>query len=236
MSLHIAASPGDLAPFVLLPGDPLRAQHAARTYLDGATCVNEVRGMLGFTGTWRGRPVSIQGTGMGVPSLAIYVTELIREHGARTLIRVGTCGGLQPDLRLGDLVLAQSACSDSRMNQLKFGGRDFAPTASFDLLLAAWQAASARGLTPRVGPVYTTDTFYQDEPAPWDIWRDHGVLAVEMESAALYTLSAAHRVQALSILTVSDEIYTHARASAEQRQKAFMAMVEIALELAVPGA
>jgi len=232
MSIHISATAGDFAPTVLLPGDPLRAKHAAQTYLDGATCVNEVRGMLGFTGTWRGRPVSIQGTGMGVPSLAIYVTELIREHGARTLIRVGTCGGLQPDLHLGDLVLAQSACSDSRMNQLKFGNRDFAPTASFDLLLAAREAAGRRGLDPRVGPVFTTDTFYQDEPAPWDIWRDHGVLAVEMESAALYTIAAAHGVRALSVLTVSDEIYTHARATAQQRQGAFMTMVEIALELA----
>jgi purine-nucleoside phosphorylase len=232
MSLHLSAAVGDYAPIVLLPGDPLRAKHIAENLFEGAVCVNSVRNMLGFTGTVRGRPVSVQGTGMGVPSISIYATELIRDYGVRTLIRIGTCGALQPGMGLGDVVLAQAACTDSKVNQLRFGGRDFAPCADFGLLRGAWDAARARGMNVRTGAVYTTDVFYQDEPAAWDLWRDHGVLAVEMESTALYTIAAAHGVRALSILTVSDHLFTGARASAEQRQIAFMGMVELALEIA----
>lgn len=235
MSLHISAAIGDIAPFVLLPGDPLRAKHIAETYLEGAACVNEVRGMFGFTGTFQGRPVTVQGSGMGVPSISIYTTELIREYGARTLIRIGTCGALQPGMELGDVVLAQAACTDAKINWLRFGGRDFSPCADFGLLKGAWDAAHVRGLKVRAGAIYTTDLFYQDDPAAWDIWRDHGVLAVEMESTALYTIAAAHGVRALSILTVSDHLFTGAHASAAQRQTAFMGMVELALGLAADG-
>jgi purine-nucleoside phosphorylase len=232
MSIHISAAPGDIAPFVLLPGDPLRAKHVAETYFEQPVGTNTTRGMLGFTGSYRGSPVSIQGTGMGVPSIGIYVTELIRDYGVKTLIRVGTCGAIQPDLAIGDVILGQAACTDSSMNRLRFGGRDYAPCADFGLLQGAWKAATDRGLGVRVGPVYTTDTFYQDAEDPWGIWRQHGVLAVEMESTALYTVAAAHGCRALSILTVSDLILTGEQASAEQRQTAFMAMVELALSLA----
>ncbi len=232
MSIHISAAAGDIAPTVLLPGDPLRARHVAETYFRDPVCVNQVRGMLGFTGTYDGKPVSIQGSGMGVPSIAIYATELVREYGVQTLIRVGTCGAFQPEMAIGDVVLAQAACTDSKVNQLRFGGRDFAPCADFGLLQAAWQAARDRGLQVRVGPILTSDSFYQDGADPWAIWSDHGVLAIEMESAALYTIAAAHGVRALSILTVSDQICSGEKASAEQRQTAFMQMVEIALSLA----
>jgi purine-nucleoside phosphorylase len=231
MSIHISAAPGDIAPFVLLPGDPLRARHVAETYFEHPACVNQVRGMVGFTGSYGGKPVSIQGTGMGVPSIAIYATELVREYGVRTLIRVGTCGAFQPDMAIGDVILAQAACTDSNINQLRFGGRDYAPCADFDLLRGAWQAATDRGLNVKVGPVLTSDSFYQDQPDPWGIWREHGVLAIEMESAALYTIAAAHGVRALSVLTVSDQLVTGGRATSEQRQTAFMQMVEIALSL-----
>lgn len=232
MSIHISAAPGDIAPFVLLPGDPLRAQHVSETYFDEPTCVNQVRGMVGFTGTFGGKPVSIQGTGMGVPSIAIYVTELVREYGVRTLIRVGTCGAFQPGMAIGDVILAQAACTDSNVNQLRFGGRDFAPCADFGLLQGAWQAATDRGMNVKVGPILTSDSFYQDQEDPWGIWQRHGVLAIEMESTALYTIAAAHGVRALSILTVSDLIATGEKASSEQRQTAFMKMVELALSLA----
>jgi purine-nucleoside phosphorylase len=232
MSIHISAAPGDIAPFVLLPGDPLRARHVAETYFEDPTCVNQTRGMVGFTGVYGGKPVSIQGTGMGVPSIAIYTTELVREYGVRTLIRVGTCGAFQPDMAIGDVILAQAACTDSNVNQLRFGGRDFSPCADFGLLQGAWQAADDRGLNVRVGPVLTSDSFYQDQDDPWGIWQRHGVLAIEMESTALYTIAAAHGVRALSILTVSDQIVTGEKASSEQRQTAFMQMVELALSLA----
>lgn len=231
MSIHISAAPGDIAPFVLLPGDPLRARHVAETYFEDPACVNQTRGMVGFTGTYGGKPVSIQGTGMGVPSIAIYATELVREYGVRTLIRVGTCGAFQPDMAIGDVILAQAACTDSNVNQIRFGGRDFAPSADFGLLQGAWQAARDRGLSVRVGSVLTSDSFYQDVEDPWGIWRRHGVLAIEMESAALYTIAAAHGVRALSALTVSDQLVTGERADAAQRQTQFMGMVELALSL-----
>jgi purine-nucleoside phosphorylase len=232
MSIHISAAPGEIAPFVLLPGDPLRARHIAESFFDQPRCVNETRGMHGFTGTYRGVPVSVQGSGMGVPSIAIYATELVREYGVRTLVRVGTCGAFQPDMAIGDVILAQAACTDSNVNQLRFGGRDFAPCADFGLLQGAWQAARDRGLDVRVGPILTSDSFYQDQDDPWGVWQRHGVLAIEMESTALYTIAAAHGVRALSILTVSDQIVTGEKASSEQRQTQFMQMVEIALSLA----
>jgi purine-nucleoside phosphorylase len=232
MSIHIGAQPGEIAPAVLLPGDPLRAQFVADTYLEKPVCHNRVRGMLGFTGTWQGRRVSVQGTGMGVPSISIYVHELIAEYGAKRLVRIGTCGAFQEDLKLGDVILAQAASTDSAVNRIRFRGSDFAPAASFDLLLAAYRAAGERGVPVRVGTVLTSDTFYSDEPDSWRLWARYGVLAAEMESAALYTIAAGRGVQALSILTVSDSLPRGETATAEQRQQGYTAMVEIALRVA----
>jgi len=206
VSIHIGGKPGDIASSVLLPGDPLRAKFIAETFLQDAVCFNEVRGMLGFTGTYQGKRVSVMGTGMGVPSHSIYVNELISEYEVKTLVRVGTCGALQRELELGDIVLAMAASTDSHVNRLRFSGMDFAPTASFDLLMKAYQTANARGATVRVGNILTSDTFYHDDPDSWRIWATFGVLVVEMETTGLYTLAAKYGVDALSILTVSDSL------------------------------
>ena len=232
MSIHIGAKPGDIAPSILLPGDPLRAKFIAETMLEDATCFNEVRGMLGFTGTYQGKPVSVMGTGMGVPSHSIYVNELISEYGVKTLVRVGTCGALQPELELGDVVLAMAASSDSHINRLRFSGMDFAPTASFCLLMKAYEASEAAGASVRVGNVLTSDTFYHDDPDSWKHWAAFGVLVVEMETAGLYTLAAKYGVDALSILTVSDSLVSGGQTSSEEREKSFTSMVELALEIA----
>ena len=232
MSIHIEAKAGRIAEAVLLPGDPLRAQFVAETYLENPECYSRVRGMLGFTGTYRGKKVSVQGTGMGVPSISIYVHELIAEYGAKRLIRIGTCGSLQENLKLGEVVLAQAACTDSGVNRIRFQGCDFAASASFELLLKAHQAAGQQGVTLRVGTVLTSDTFYSDDPESWKIWARYGVLAAEMETAALYTLAAGHAVQGLSILTVSDSLVTGETATTEQRQQGYTDMMEIALQAA----
>jgi len=232
VSIHISASPGDIAPTVLLPGDPRRAKAIAETYLEGAICFNEVRGMLGFTGRFGEKAVSVMGTGMGVPSHSIYVHELLAEYGAKTLIRVGTCGALQPELRSGDLILAMTASTDSHVNRLRFGGCDYAPVADFPLLLAAYNASVRRGAEARVGGILTSDTFYSDDPDAWRVWASFGVLAVEMETAALYTLAAKFGAAALSILTVSDNLVRGEAATSEQRETGFLRMAEIALEIA----
>ena len=232
MSIHIGAKAGQIAEAVLLPGDPLRAQFVAETYLDSPECYSRIRGMLGFTGHYKGKMVSVQGTGMGIPSVSIYAHELINEYGAKRLIRIGTCGALQESMKLGEVVLAQAACTDSSVNRIRFQGCDFAPAASFQLLLTAHGAAEKRGVSVRVGTVLTSDTFYADEPDSWKIWARYGVLAAEMETAALYTLAAGHNVQGLSILTVSDSLVTGETASSEQRQQSYTDMMEIALQVA----
>ena len=234
MSVHIEAKPGDIAPMVLLPGDPLRAQFIAKRFLDDAVCHNRVRNALGYTGTFRGRRVSVQSTGMGMPSLAIYVHELLCDFRAKVLVRVGTCGALQSGLTLRGLVLAMSACTDSAMNRRCFDGMDFAPTADFGLLQEAHRIATERGLGVSVGSVLTSDTFYATDAGWWRKWAAHGVLAAEMETSALYTLAARHGARALSILTVSDHLVTGERATTQARRSGFTQMVEIALELA-PG-
>jgi purine-nucleoside phosphorylase len=233
LSVHIGAKPGQIAPTVLLPGDPLRAKHFAETLLEDVFCFNEVRGMLGYTGRYGGKRVSIMGTGMGIPSISIYAHELVTEYDVKALIRVGTCGGLQPGLRVGDVVLAMAASTDSHINRLRFGGMDYAPAASFPLLLKAYQAAQQRGVPVRVGGILSSDTFYDDDPEWWKQWAAFGTLVVEMETAGLYTLAAKLRVDALSVLTVSDSLVTHERASAEQRERAFTPMAEIALQAAL---
>lgn len=233
MSTHIAAEPGQVAERVLLPGDPLRAEWIAQTYLSDVTCHSRVRNMLGFTGTFRGERVSVQGTGMGQPSLAIYVHELLDSYGARTLVRVGSCGALTADLALRDVVLAVSASTDSAMNRHRFAGVDFAPTADYELLRAADDAARQRGVAVRVGPVASWDVFYSDRPELLARLAEYGVLAVEMEAAALYTLAAKHGARALAVLTVSDSVVTGEQTSAAERERSFGDMVEVALDAAL---
>jgi len=232
MSIHIGAEPGQIAPSILLPGDPRRAQFIAETLLEDAECFTEVRGMLGFTGMHEGKRVSVMGTGMGVPSISIYVNELLRDYGVTTLVRVGTCGALQPNLSSGDVILAMAASTDSRINQIRFNGRDYAPSASFPLLLEAYQAAHQRGTNVTVGGILTSDTFYDDDPDWWRLWAAYGVVAVEMETAALYTLAAQRGAQALSTLTVSDNLVTGDAASSEARERGYTAMAELALAIA----
>ena len=232
MSNHIGAKQGQIASTVLLPGDPLRAKNIAETMFEDIICFNNIRGMLGFTGNYHGKQVSVMGSGMGIPSSAIYIHELFSEYQVKNIIRVGTCGALQPELKIGDLILAMSASTDSHINKLRFNGTDFAPTANFDLLLNAYQFAKSRELNVHVGSILSSDTFYTDEQDHWGKWMQFGTLVVEMETAGLYTLAAKFNTRALAILTVSDSLITHESASAEQREKNFPRMAEIALEIA----
>lgn len=232
MSIHIGAKDNAISKTVLLPGDPLRAKFIADTFLDNVVCYNEVRGMYGFTGNYKGKPVSVQGTGMGVPSISIYANELIQSYGAKNLIRVGTCGSIQEDIKVRDVILAMSACTDSSINKLRFNGMDFAPTANFELLKKAYDYGIEKSLNMKAGSVLTSDIFYQDEQDAWKRWARFGVLAIEMETAALYTLASKFGVKALSILTVSDSIVTGEETSAKERQETFTKMIEVALELA----
>lgn len=230
MSVHIHAKPGEIAENILLPGDPLRAKYIAETFLEDATCYNEVRGMLGYTGTYKGKKVSVQGTGMGIPSISIYVNELIREYGVKNLIRVGSCGAIQKDMHVRDVILAMTASTDSNMNRLAFSGIDYAPCANFDLLNKAFQIGSQQGISIKAGNVLSADVFYRDNMDLVKKLGDYGVLAVEMETTALYTLAAKYGAKALSILTVSDHIFTGEDTTAEERQTTFNEMAVIALE------
>lgn len=232
MSIHINAKQGEIAEIVLLPGDPLRAKYIAETFLEDVVQYNEVRNMFGYTGTYKGKRVSVQGTGMGVPSISIYVTELMQEYNVQKLIRVGTAGALKEDVKVRDVVIAQAATTDSKMNEILFGGLDYAPIADFDLLLKAYNEANKAGLSVRVGNVYTADLFY-GEKNPNQQLAEYGVLAVEMESAALYTLAAKFNRQALSILTISDHLITGEATSSEERQTTFNDMMVIALDAAI---
>ncbi len=230
--LHIMANKGDIAETVLLPGDPLRAKFIAENMLENAVCHNEVRGMLGFTGTYKGKRVSVQGTGMGVPSISIYINELISEYGAKQLIRIGSCGSIQDDVNLRDTILAMSTCTTSAVNNRRFPHMDYAPTANFDLLYRAYNYAKDKGMAVKVGSVLTSDLFYGDDLTDLEKLAQHGVLAVEMESAELFTTAARFGVKALSILTVSDHIFKNEQTSPEDRQKTFTDMMDIALSLA----
>lgn len=232
MSIHLEARTGDIAPVVLLPGDPLRAQFIAERYLDRAVQHNQVRNALGYTGVYQGRRISVQSTGMGMPSCWIYAHELLESYGARVLIRVGTCGALQPTVQVHDLIVALSASTDSAMIRNRFGGMDFAPTADFELLRRAHDLARDRGLPIHAGNVLTSDEFYRDDPEWTTRWTRYGVLAAEMETAALYTVAARFGARALSILTVSDHILTGEHTPPIERQRGFGTMAELALELA----
>ncbi|PZF92325.1 purine-nucleoside phosphorylase [Micromonospora endophytica] len=231
MSTHIGAKPGEIAERVLMPGDPLRAKWIAETYLEGATCYSTVRGMLGFTGRWQGTEVSVQGSGMGMPSASIYAHELVNEYGVKSLIRVGSCGALTEDLQLRDVIAASGSSTDSNMNRMRFDGLiDYAPVADFGLLRTSVEVAERRGIAMRVGPILAADAFYTDRPDLYDMLADYGVLAVEMESAALYTIAARFRARALTLLTVSDHIKTGEKTTSQEREQTFSQMVEIALD------
>lgn len=229
MSLHIGAKPGEIADFVLMPGDPLRAKWIANTFLEEVRCYNEVRGMLGFTGKYHGKKVSVQGSGMGIPSALIYYTELIREYGVKTIIRVGTAGALQGHLKLRDLVIALSASTTSGINRDIFSNGDYAPTADFSLLQQAMVNAKKLELDFKAGNILSTDAFYPSSKDAYTPWQEHGVLCVEMETAGLYTLAARHGVRALSLLTVSDSLVRGERSSVEDRERSFEDMVSLAL-------
>lgn len=233
MSTHIGAKENEIAETILLPGDPLRAKYIAENFLENPVCYNEVRNMLGFTGTYKGKRVSVQGTGMGIPSISIYITELMQSYNVQNLIRVGTCGAIQKDVKIRDVILAMSASTDSQINRKIFGGAvDYAPTANFELLKNAYDAGIQKGLHLKVGNVFSADLFY-DDYAEHEKWANYGILAVEMEAAALYTLAAKFGRKALAILTVSDHILTGEATSAEERQLTFNDMIEVALEAAV---
>jgi purine-nucleoside phosphorylase len=231
LSTHINAGSNDIADIVLLPGDPLRAKFIAETYLENPVCYNQVRGMLGFTGTYKGIRVSVQGTGMGMPSLSIYVNELIRFYGVKKLIRVGSCGAMRPELKIRDIVLAQGATTSSNMNKRRFGPVTYAPLANFELLHNAYTIALSKKLPVHVGNIMSEDSFYTDDNTARNAkLADYQVLAVEMEAAELYTLAAYHNVQALCVLTVSDSLVTQEETSAEEREKTFGDMIELVLE------
>lgn len=228
MSIHIGAAPGDIAETVLLPGDPYRARWAAETFLEKPRLINEVRGMLGYTGTWNGHPVTIHGSGMGMPTLSIYVNEMIRDYGAKTFIRIGSCGGMSPDVALRDLIIAMTASSVSTPSKASLSDLTFAPCADWGLLKAATDIAPHA----HVGGIYSSDCFYEERTDLMETLIRHGCLAVEMETAELYTLAARHDARALSVLTVSDHITTGEELPSEDRERSFGEMVEVALKAA----
>ncbi|MDD9722986.1 purine-nucleoside phosphorylase [Sulfitobacter sp. PR48] len=235
MTIHIGAKPGDIAETVLMPGDPYRAKWAAETFLKDARLVNEVRGMLGFTGTWQGHTVTIQGSGMGMPSLSIYANELIRDYNAQTLIRIGSCGGMQPHVGIRDVIIAMTATTITSPSSGIFREVNFAPCADWSLLRAAVAAAEAKAVTTHVGGIYSSDVFYAERPDLDEQMVRHGILGVEMEAAELYTLAARHGRRALAVLTVSDHLQTGEALPAAERERSFGDMVEIALKAAFDG-
>ncbi|GAB3234667.1 purine-nucleoside phosphorylase [Glycomyces halotolerans] len=231
MTAHISAEPGDIAEAVLLPGDPLRAKWIAENFLTDAVCYSEVRNMFGFTGTYKGHRVSVQGTGMGQPSASIYTHELLDVYGVKTLVRVGSAGAVHDDVELRDVVAGIGASTNSSMNRIRFKGVvDYAPVADFGLLRAAVDAAADRGINMRVGQLYSSDTFYTDAPDVEELLVGYGILAVEMEAAAIYTLAAKYGARALAVCTISDHIPKGTALPAEERQESFGEMVEIALD------
>ena len=230
MSLHIEAKKGEIAETILLPGDPLRAKFVAENFLEDAVCYNKVRNIFGYTGTYKGKRISVQGTGMGIPSMSIYVTELIKDYGVKNLIRIGSCGAIKPEINLRDVILAEGASTDSQTNKLVFGGADFAAIANFELLLKAYNVVKEKKINVHVGNVLSSDIFYSDDPDFWKIWAKYGIMGIDMEATALYSIAAKYGVNALTILTVSDQINRGEAASSEERQTGFSKMIEIALE------
>jgi len=233
MSVHIAAKNGEIADTVLLPGDPKRAKWIAENFLENAVCYTDIRGMLGFTGTYKGRRISVQGTGMGIPSMSIYITELMKDYGVKTLIRVGSAGSYQEDIKIRDIVVALSTSTDSNINNRRFKGASFAPTVNFDLLSKVLKTAEEKNIKIKAGNILTSDEFYNDDPSYFKNWAEFGVLAVEMETAALYTLASKYKAKALSILTISDSLVSPEITSSEEREKTFNEMIELALETVI---
>lgn len=234
MSIHISSNPGEIAETALLPGDPYRAKWAAETFLENPKLVNETRGMLGYTGEWKGNPVTIQGSGMGMPSLSIYVNELIRHHGVNRLVRIGSAGAMQESVKLRDIVIAMTSSTISTPSSEIFRELKFAPCADWSLLSRAAKAAEAKSAAAHIGGIYSSDTFYDERPDLTKELTRHGALAVEMETAELYTLAARYQKQALSILTISDHLLTGDKLDSADREKTFGDMVEIALEACFP--
>ncbi|MEM6499103.1 MAG: purine-nucleoside phosphorylase [Pseudomonadota bacterium] len=232
MTIHIGAHPDDIAETVLMPGDPYRAKWVAETFLSEMTCVNDVRGMLGFTGTWNGHRVTIQGSGMGMPSMSIYANELIRDFNVQTLIRIGSCGAMQPNIKLRDIIIAMTASTYSTPSSSIFKDLNYAPCAHYGLLDAAVAAGRTRDVPIHVGGIYSSDTFYAERPDLDAEMQRHGILGVEMETAELYTLAARYSRRALAVLTVSDHLLTEELLPADQRERSFADMVEIALAAA----
>ena len=232
MSTHIEAKVGEIAETVLMPGDPLRAKWIAETFLEDPFCYNNVRGMLGYTGTFKGKRVSVQGSGMGIPSAMIYYHELIKDYGVQNIIRVGSAGSYQRDVKIRDIVLAMAASTTSGINNSRFINADYSPTASFELFNAATEYAKQQGIPIKAGNVLSSDEFYEDDPDEYKLWASYGVLCVEMEAAGLYTVAAKYGVQALAILTISDSLVTGEHTSSEERESTFKEMVDIALHIA----
>lgn len=232
---HINAEMGDFADVVLMPGDPLRAKHIAETFFQEIKQVNDVRGMLGFTGTYKSRKVSVMGHGMGIPSCSIYAKELITEFGVKKIIRVGSCGAVRADIKLRDIVIGMGACTDSKVNRIRFKDHDYAAIADYDMVRNAADAAEAKGINARVGNIFSADLFYTPDPKMFDVMERYGILGVEMEAAGIYGLAAEFGVKALTICTVSDHIRTHEKTTAAERQTTFNDMIEIALESVLLG-
>ena len=232
MSSHLEAKKGDIANTVLLPGDPLRAKWIAETFLEDAICYSRVRGMLGYTGMFKGKRVSVQGSGMGIPSALIYIHELIHDYGVKEIIRVGTAGSYQKDVKIRDLVLAMSASTSSSINQATFNQQSFAPTADFELFKRAIQYAEQNQISIKAGNILSEDKFYNDDPDRYKLWASYGVLCAEMESAGLYTLAAQNKIRALSILTISDSKVTGEHCSHDERERDFEVMARMALDIA----
>ena len=233
MTPHINAKPGDFAETVLMPGDPLRAKHIAENFMEDARLVTDVRNMFGFTGTYKGRKVSVMGSGMGIPSASIYATELINEYGVENIIRVGTCGAVSKDIEVLDVIIGMGACTDSKVNRMRFNGHDFAAICDYGLLRKAVDTAAARGIDVKVGNIYSADLFYTPQPEMFDLMEKLNILGIDMEAAGLYGVAAEFGANALTILTVSDHIRTGVKTSPEERQTKFNAMLEIALDVAV---
>ncbi|GAA4282266.1 purine-nucleoside phosphorylase [Gaetbulibacter aestuarii] len=232
MSVHIEAKKGAIAETVLLPGDPLRAKWIAETFFEDPVCFNTVRGMLGYTGLYKSKRISAMGTGMGVPSISIYAHELITEYKVKNLIRVGSAGSYQKDIKIRDIVIAMSASSNSSINQIQFNGSNFAPTANFDLFQKAIETAKLKNISVKAGNILTSDEFYSINPKDYKFWAEYGVLCVEMETAGLYTIAAKLKARALSILTIADSLVSGKHTSSEERQTTFKDMIDIAIELA----
>ena len=230
---HINAEDGAFAETILLPGDPLRAKYIAETFIDDAKQVTDVRNMFGFTGSYKGMPVSVMGTGMGIPSCSIYATELITEYGVKNLIRVGSCGSVSTEIKLLDVIIGMGASTDSKVNRIRFNGHDFAALADYELLRKAVAAAKARGVDARVGNIFSADLFYSPEENAFDLMEKYNILGVEMEAAGLYGVAAEYGANALCMLTVSDQIRTGEKATAEERQTSFNDMLQIALDSVV---